>query len=232
MKTCRIITAAAAIAAAVSFQSCLKDDGGLKYEDVVPNAVVTVKPDGDKFYLQLDDSTVVYPSNLVKSPFGDREVRAFTNYRIEKEEKGVQTGNILWLKELLTKKTVASEGAEKDEENYGSDPVDIVEAFPTVCEDGYLTLRFRALWGRYTSIKHEVNLVTGVDPSDPYTVEFRHNSHGDINEVPVDAYVAFRLDQLPDTGDKTVKLKVKYCSATGKDKIMTFDYKTRPGDGK
>lgn len=225
------IIAAAALTAALSFQSCTKDDG-ISYADIVPNAVVTVKPEGNSFYLQLDDNTIIRPSNLTKSPFGDREVRAFTNYRLESEADGVQTGEVLWLRELLTKNTVASEGVEKDEENYGNDPVEIVKDFPTVCEDGYLTLRFRALWGRFGSIKHEVNLVTGVDPSDPYLVEFRHNMHGDLAEVPTDAYVAFRLDKLPDTEGKTVKLKVRFTSPSGNSRIETFDYRTRPGDGK
>ena len=144
----------------------------------------------------------------------------------------MQIGNVLWLKALLTKQTVASEGAEKDAEKYGSDPVEIIDAFPTVCEDGYLTLRFRALWSRFNYIKHEVNLVTGVDPSDPYLVEFRHNDHGDIKEIPTEAYVAFRLNQLPDTEGKTVKLKVRYNAPSGKTKTIEFNYKTRPGDGK
>ena len=63
MRTSRIIIAAV-LGAAVSMQSCTKDDG-FSYEDLIPNAVVTVKPDGDKFYLQLDDKTVIYPSNMV-----------------------------------------------------------------------------------------------------------------------------------------------------------------------
>lgn len=230
MKTSRIIIAAV-LGAAVSMQSCTKDDG-FSYEDLIPNAVVTVKPDGDKFYLQLDDNTVIYPSNMTKSPYGDKEVRAFTNYKLESQSNGVQIGNVLWLKALLTKQTVASEGAEKDVEKYGSDPVEIIDAFPTVCEDGYLTLRFRALWSRFNYIKHEVNLVTGVDPSDPYVVEFRHNDHGDIKEIPTEAYVAFRLNQLPDTEGKTVKLKVRYNAPSGKTKTIEFNYKTRPGDGK
>ena len=81
MRTSRIIIAAV-LGAAVSMQSCTKDDG-FSYEDLIPNAVVTVKPDGDKFYLQLDDKTVIYPSNMTKSPYGDKEVRAFTNYKLE-----------------------------------------------------------------------------------------------------------------------------------------------------
>lgn len=223
------------IAAAATMQSCLKDDG-ISYSELIPNAVVTIKPvaqNGYPFYMQLDDSTVIYPSNLNKSPFGDKEVRAFINYKKESEEKGAQVGFINWSRELLTKNTVESLGSdEKNTAKYGNDPVALVNAFPTVCEDGYLTLRFRTLWGAYINIKHEVNLVTGVDPSDPYLVEFRHNRFADAPEVQSDAYVAFRLNTLPDTQGKTVKLKVRYRNWDGETKVVEFDYKTRPGDGK
>ena len=227
MKLNRIITAFAASMALVSFTSCDKSQDGIPYDELIANAVVTVKPDGNSFYLQLDDSTVVIPSNLTKSPFGNSEVRVFTNYRIESQEKGRQVGHINWMRQMLTKKTVASQGVEKDKEEYGNDAVDVVNAFPTVCEDGYLTLRFRTYWGRTNSVQHTVNLVTGVDASDPYLVEFRHNDGGDVKEVEADAYVSFRLSELPDTEGKTVKLKVRYKTPSGDNKIITFNYKTR-----
>lgn len=226
MRTDRILIAAAALTAAVSLASCEKSDG-IPADQMFANAVVTVKPSGDTFYLQLDDSTIVRPSNLSKSPFGNEEVRAFTNYKIESEEKGEQVGHINWMRQILTKKTVASLGADKDKEEYGNDAADIVNAFPTVCEDGYLTLRFRAMWGLGSKVQHTVNLVTGVDESDPYLVEFRHNDGGDRREVEADGYVAFKLSGLPDTGGKTVKLRVRYKTYSGDSKIISFDYRTR-----
>ncbi len=227
MKMNRILIALAASMAMVSFNSCDKSQDGIPYDQLFANAVVTVKPSGDTFYLQLDDSTIVKPSNLTKSPFGDSEVRAFTNYKVESQTKGEQVGYINWMRQMLTKQTVASQGTEKDKEEYGNDVVDVVNAFPTVCEDGYLTLRFRTYWGRSSSVKHTVNLVTGVDESDPYLVEFRHNDGGDLKEIESDAYVSFRLSELPDTEGQTVKLKVRYKASSGDNKIITFDYKTR-----
>lgn len=47
----------------------------------------------------------------------------------------------------------------------------------TLAEDGYLTLRFRTVWGG--SQKHFVNLLLGQNPDNPYEVEFRHNAYGD-----------------------------------------------------
>lgn len=230
MKNGKIILAAAMLAAA-SLQSCLKDDGP-SYSELVPNAVVTVKPDGDKFYLQLDDSTVIYPTNMSKSPFGEKEVRAFVNYKIESEKDGEQQGFINWMNELLTKQTAVSEGSDdQNTKKYGNDQVELINAFPTVCEDGYLTLRFQTWLGSFSNEKHEVNLLTGVDENDPYTVEFRHNAHGDSPDVLSDGYVAFRLDQLPDTKGKTVTLKVKFNSPRG-ERTAEFKYRTRPSDSK
>lgn len=222
-------------AGALSALSCKKDDYP-PYDIMVANAVVTVKPDEAGFYLQLDDSTVIYPTNVKESPFGDKEVRAFINYKVEqKYGKGehprtslfAQDGYIYWFKDLLTKATVETKGtSEEDKTEYGNDAVEVVNAFPTVCEDGYLTLRFRAYWGLNGSVKHTVNLVTGTDPDDPYLVVFRHNDNGDTKDVLSDAYVAFNLSSLPDTNGEKVTLKLKYNTGNS-DKIIKFDYKTR-----
>lgn len=229
MKTTKLITIAAAAAAACTLQSCLKNSGN-DWDELVPNAVVTVKPSGESFYLQLDDNTVLYPSNMTKSPFGDKEVRAFTNYREESAGSGKITVHVNWLRELLTKKTDETKGSEEaDRTEFGNDPVELINAFPTVCEDGYLTLRFATLWGRYTNIKHRVSLITGTDPEDPYTLVFRHDACNDEANVEADGYVAFRLNSLPDTKGETVTLKVKFMSPSGA-KTAEFKYRTRPDD--
>ena len=44
----KFIIAAAALTAAISIQSCNKDDG-YSYDIIYPNALVTIKPDGDSF---------------------------------------------------------------------------------------------------------------------------------------------------------------------------------------
>ena len=209
-------------------QSCLKSNDD--YSELVPNAVVTVKPDGNSFYLQLDDETVLYPSNLTKSPFGDKEVRAFTNYKDDKNIDGKKTVIVNWLREMLTQETDESKGSkEADIKEYGNDPVEIINLFPTVCEDGYLTLRFEAPWSRNSAVQHRISLITGTDKDDPYTVVLRHNAFDDEQDVIATSYVSFRLDKLPDTKGETVTLKVKFLSPEG-EKTAKFDYKTRPSD--
>lgn len=217
---------AIAIVYAVSFQSCLNDDDNYYYGRY-PNALVTVKADtDDTFYLQLDDKTTLLPTNLSTSPFGDKEVRALVNYK-EVENPGSKYSKavyINWIDSILTK-PIAPDLGEGNDKVYGTDPVEIVNDWVTIAEDGYLTLRFRTVWGNLNKV-HFVNLLANRNPENPYEVEFRHNAKGDTYGEPRDALVAFKLDGLPDTEGKTVKLKLKWKSFSG-DKSAEFDYCTR-----
>ena len=166
--------AVALLLSALTFQSCNNDDD-TDWDRILPNALVTVKQNGDACYLQLDDNTTLLAKNLNK-PFGDKEVRALVNYSVTNEmnDKYNQVVHVNWIDSILTKKPVPSMGSdEANSEKYGNNQVDIVRDWVTVAEDGYLTLRFRALWGGQKP--HYINLVTGVNPENPYEVELRHN---------------------------------------------------------
>lgn len=228
MKTMNFLAGlAVAIMALFSFGSCDNDDTYYWYYPPMPNAVVTVKPiEGAGFYMQLDDTTTLYPVNMASSPFGGKEVRALVCYHEVEQandyyDKSVE---VYWIDSILTKKAVPYP-ADGDVSEYGDDPIEIVRDWVNIAEDGYLTLRFRTRWGD-TKVAHYVNLLTGVNPDDPYEVEFRHNAYGDINGMEGDALVAFRLSDLPDTGGKTVKLTLKYKSFSGEKKVQ-FDYCSR-----
>lgn len=220
----------AAVMLVSSFSACDNDDTYIWYYDAVPNALVTVKPvDGAGFYMQLDDSTTLHPVNMSVSPYGDKEVRALVNYAyVRPEENDYEKRsfkvNINWIDSILTKPAVPYP-ADGDVSEYGEDPIEIVRDWVNIAEDGYLTLRFRTRWGN-NGVVHFVNLLTGVNPDDPYEVEFRHNAYGDVNGTPGDALVAFRLSDLPDTNGKTVKLTLKYKSFSG-EKSIRFDYCSR-----
>ena len=84
------------------------------------------------------------PTNMSSSPFGDKEVRALVNYNEVSEsggryDKAVQVN---WIDSILTKSIAPDLGSENDVV-YGTDPVEIVNDWVTIAEDGYLTLRFR-----------------------------------------------------------------------------------------
>lgn len=222
------------LASVTLFQSCLNNES---HQYV--NAIVTVKPlDGNKaFYMQLDDSTTLWPDNLAKSPFGDKEVRALVIYEVLDSAKDGYDQSVLLssIDSVLTKKTVVTMGdKEADNAKYGNDPVEIVNDFTTVVEDGYLTLRFRVEMGMGNTT-HLMNLVTGTNPENPYEVVFHHKiENGDMASgmyPPMygDGIVAFRLNSLPDTKGEKVKLTVKWNSFQG-EKSHDFTYCTRPSD--
>ncbi len=228
MRTMKFLTVLVlTIVSAMAFVSCDDDDDRVWYYPSYPNALVTVKPvAGNAFFLQLDDSTTLYPTNMTTSPYGDKEVRALVNFTEVKPVNEDYTKSVVinWIDSILTKPAVPYPG-EGNDGKYGNDPIEIVRDWVNIAEDGYLTLRFRTRWGN-NGVAHFVNLLTGTNPNDPYEVEFRHNAFGDVNGMAGDALVAFKLTGLPDTGGKKVKLTLKYNSYDGV-KTIQFDYQSR-----
>lgn len=228
MKTMKFLAGLTfAIVSVFTLASCNDDDGYVWYYYPQPNALVTVKPiEGAGFYMQLDDSTTLYPVNMAASPYGDKEVRALVCYREVNPVNDYYSKSVevSWMDSILTKAAVPYP-ADGDVYEYGDDAIEIVKDWVNIAEDGYLTLRFRTLWGN-TGVAHYVNLLTGVNPDDPYEVEFKHNAYGDVEGIWGDALVAFRLSDLPDTEGKTVKITLKYKSFSG-EKSVQFDYCSR-----
>lgn len=215
--------------AVTAFTACDSDDD--KYIAICPTVqnfgIVTVKHSADSIvYLQLDDSTTLYPQNIMNSIFGGKEVRAFVDFSVMKENNSQYSYSVIVnsIDSVLTKPTVATLGTDNDQV-YGNDAVEVMKGFPTVCEDNYLTLYIATKFGN-TEKRHLVNLVTGTNADDPYEVELRHNAYGDTNGKTSYATVAFSLKKLPKTGGKTVRLKLKYQSFSG-EKTVQFDYKTK-----
>ena len=212
-------------------QSCDDDDNDHYFWDgpVTANALVTVKPMDTGVYLQLDDSTMLYPTNLQKASY-NKEMRALVSLsRPNKADilyaDGLQSVYVNWIDTIRTK-SMAKDMQGKNEATYGADPLEIVKDWTTVCEDGYLTLRFRTYFS--TGNVHRLNLVRG---SKPYEVELYHDAAGDslngLKPVQVgDGLIAFRLNDLPDTEGKTVELTLKYKSYSG-EKNIKFKYRTR-----
>ncbi len=207
--------------------SCNKNDG-YDMSMYYPNVLVTVKnvPDGTCF-LQLDDKTTLKPVNLSKSPFGKKEVRALANVLKVRDDASPynQAVKVNWIDSIRTKALVQTAGTDNDK-IFGTAPLEIVNNWITIVEDGYLTICFYGIWGR-TGKVHYVNLLTGTNPEDPYELELRHNANGDVSGYGEKAtgLIAFNLRSLPDTQGRTVKLKIKYSSFSG-NKTVSFDYVT------
>lgn len=228
MKTFKSIIAVAIIAVSGwILQSCNKSEPNYIY----PNALVTVKNANGICYFQLDDNTTLLPTNITKIPYNGKEVRALVNCAVtDVPHEGFSEAVIVNVMDsILTKHTVPSVDAETDEK-YGNDAVDILKDWVTVVEDGYLTMRFATTWGT-PRVAHGVNLLTGVNPENPYEVEFRHNANGDVfGNYYGSALVAFNLKDLPDTKGEKVKLTVRWKSFQG-EKTVQFDYCTRKSSG-
>lgn len=195
MRKLRQSMACALLAAGILvFQACTSDDG---YEPMgnYPNALVTIKsnPSTGQVYFQLDDSTTVLPVNMKASPYGNRELRAIANLTGVKGQRGhySQTAYINWIDTILTKK-MAPDLMKENDKAYGKDPIEVVNSWMTVAEDGYLTLRFRTYSG--SGCRHRLNLVKGDKPGE---VVLHHQVLGYTNGVVRDGMVAFRLDDQP-----------------------------------
>lgn len=208
----------------MAFMACNNDDD---YDNSVnyPNALVTIKTNTatGQVYLQLDDATTVLPTNMKTSRYGNRELRALANLTMQEGQPGhySKTAFVNWMDTILTKKMSPDLGA-KNDQTYGTDPLEIVKHWTTVVEDGYLTLRFRTYFGNRT--KHVVTLVKGANP---YEVVLHHDAKGDVRGIVKDGLVAFRLSDLPDTHGKAVDLTLKWKSFSGV-KSVTFKYTSRP----
>ncbi len=206
--------------------SCQKQDNETYY-----SALVTVKPNADntEVYFQLDDNTQLFPVNITASPYGKEEMRAFTTYRMAKdnEKKSSVTCQQIYvnvLNSILTKDTAENLGEAANIKAYGNDAVEIVNDWVTIAEDGYLNLRFRTYWGGVSA--HTVNLVYDGDDENPYHVSFYHDANGDLAGRLADGLVAFRLTELPDTHGETVDLTMEWNSFSGYKKAV-FKYCTR-----
>ena len=223
-----ILTCLGLMASAFTLQSCLDDDDDACYVICPveqPNALVTVKPIADKnnaFFMQLDDSTAIWPVNLRQSPFGNKEVRALINFRKPTEEeisKSGLEGNkeyfvfVNWIDSILTKPMVESMGsAEENLRKYG-----------------YLTLRLRTRWGGNT--KHVVNLVHRQDVNTPYYFTLYQDAKGDTRGQMGDALVAFKLadNVIPRQNYHEETLTLEWLSYSG---TKTAQFKFRPGNAR
>ena len=220
-----IITALAVIAA--SLQSCQKSE-----IEQYTNAIVTVIPpqSGTTISVMLDENTVAYPVNYSGNDLGPKEQRALITFREPKGNEAINSSSagpqifIAAFKPILTKQLAENLGEEQNAQSYGQDPVEIVNDWTTLAEDGYMNICFRTWWGGTAT--HLVNMVYTPEPVNPYCVTFYHDRMDDAANEINDGIVAFSLDGLPDTQGQTVDLVVKWMSYTGQ-KQASFKYRTR-----
>jgi len=225
MKRAFIITASL-LSLIFSLNSCNKTTSGVMME-----ALATCKETSSgAFYLQIDDKTILEPNNIQGNPYGE-QTRAFVAYidygqSTVTEGITVRKGDITGISKVLTKDAVASEGAAIDPVKYGNDPMDIVNNYATVVEDGYISIAFRSLWG-VSGTTHTFNLVKNVDATDPYLFELRQNYNGDnpTGGLYLFGNVAFNISDIISDKDKTYNISVRHYGTDGQLKTAKFTYK-------
>lgn len=214
--------------AGLSLQSCLDDDND-SYSAGFPNALVTVKTtDDNKTYFQLDESTTLYPENITTELYDGKQVRALMNFEeVDKQTPGfTKTVRVNWIDSIRTKDMVLLSD-KVTQEWLGNDPVEIVNDWVTVAEDGYLTLCVRTVWGNPSKV-HYMNLLGDVNPENPFEVELRHNASGDIYGSLGNALIAFRLNEIPAEIPEGQMLTVKWKAFNGTEKKANFKLTSGP----
>ena len=218
-----------ALVTAMSLQSCLDDDDDDDKTIIDPNlganAIVTLKtnPATGQFYMQLNDSVTVIPTNMKESPYGNKELRAIALITYKDKADSFhysRSGDVLIIDTIRTKQM--SPVVNDIAKTYGTDPLEIINDWVTVCEDGYLTLHFRTYFGN--GKVHTLRLVNTGDN----TVTLYHDANGDNqnNSRPGDGLIAFHLNDLPETNGQYKEITLKWNSFSG-EKSVKFRYKSR-----
>ncbi|MCI1247281.1 MAG: NigD-like protein [Prevotella sp.] len=215
---------------ALSLQSCLDDDDDNYDYYYGANALVTLKSSSSgHLLLQLDDSTLLYPVNMSSSPYGNKELRALVKIRDPRGNEGINKDNLAdslknvyvsWIDSVRTKPMAPSYGV-KNDSIYGNDPLELVDSWMTVSEDGYLTVNFRTYFGNGSV--HTLNLVKGDSTN---VLELHQDANGDHGGRLGDGIIAFRLDSLVDTKGEYKTFTLKWKSFDGI-KSHQFKYRTR-----
>ncbi len=217
MKTLRMTALCVALATTIGITSSCSNDDNYDWKMLRPTALVTVYPsDNSTFLLQLDNKTTLVPTNIKKSPFGDKVVRALVNYNEEDNKGNMRNVHINWIDSIRTKEPVICHSNE-EAAKYGNDPIEIIKDWVTVAEDGYITLRIRTKWGP-TRKPHVINLLSGLNATDAYEMELRHDAKGETEGVWGDALIAFNINKLA-AGDKEKTIKLKWKSFVGEKSI-------------
>lgn len=213
-------------------QSCSDDDDEYYYDVNVPNAIVSIASNGNGHpILVLNDSTQLYPVNLRSELYGGKRMRAFVSLRQPKDSElsdgiyadGLKNVYVNWIDTIRTKEMAPDQGL-KNDSVYGNDPLEIVDDWTTCVEDGFLTIRFRTLFGNGKT--HILNLVKGSDDNE---VVVHQNANGDVRGTMGDGIIAFSLQKLGLQPGTTHQLTVKWNSFSGM-KSHTFTYRVPKRD--
>ncbi|MDR2921120.1 MAG: NigD-like protein [Tannerella sp.] len=203
------------------FNSCDDDDDSYSLGDVW-GSIATVRPlseNSNNYSLVLDDGTTLWPAaNHAPWYTPKANQRAIVYYTILSDyfqgyDHAIMVRDI---SDILTKFPAENLGSEGNDEEYGTDPVEILDMW---IGDGYLNVWFGFNYSG--KVKHFMNLVQRQDINTPYYFEFRHNAYDDTGNSGQKGLVAFNLSSLNIEEEVTLTIKVNTFEG---DKMYTIKY--------
>ncbi|MDR1406525.1 MAG: NigD-like protein [Tannerella sp.] len=215
----KLLKSALCIVLAGLLLNACNDDGVYSMNDAW-YSIATVNPLGDGAYsFTLDDGTTLWPA-ATDAPWYDaqQKQRVIVVYTILSDRfQGYDHAvKVLDIRNVLTK-DVAKDLDEKNDGEYGRDPVKILNMW---IGDGYLNVEFGFRNGGM-GVVHYVNLVKMDNADTPYSYEFRHNAYGDNTLYAQKGMVAFDLSDIRETEE--IELTVKINTFEGElEKKITF----------
>ncbi|MDR0756260.1 MAG: NigD-like protein [Tannerella sp.] len=183
-------------------------------------SVATVNPLEDGAYsLTLDNGTTLWPAATDVPWYSpEHKRRAIAVYTLLSDSfQGYDHAvKIFDIRNVLTK-AVAEDLGEKNDGEYGVDPVNILNMW---IGDGYLNVEFSFKNGG-TGVVHYINLVKMEHADTPYYFEFRHHAYGDNALHAQKGIVAFDLSDI--RGGEEIELTVRINTFEGElTKKITF----------
>lgn len=190
------------------------------------SAIATLFLSGEGvYYLQVDADTRVYPANFRDLCHTTPEVpcRIVGEMTVYNRQYGAYGwyGLIDWFDFIEKGPVLAERGA-------GKDGVDVLADWMTSLEDGFLTLHFQTWWG-FETRRHELRLVIGTNPDDPYELLLVHNANDDPKSYQADALIYFDIQPyLPEPEDPLhTTVTLKWTDDAGQIQTRSFPYAGR-----
>jgi len=187
------------------------------------NGLVTVKTlESGTVYFQLDEKTTLQPVSW-SNVFG-KEVRALLDYSELSQESELFTKvvKVNHIDSIRTKKAVSLMFRNTDE-TLGDQPIELIDDWMNVCEDGYMNVHFAYQCGD-DLVKHELNL--GIHPDKPYDLYLWLDRKNDSGTLWKDDLVAFDITGfIPCEEGEVVSLTLHWNSHDG---AKTLKFKCKP----
>lgn len=212
----------------ILFTSC--DNDGYSLGDWWADYAVVHKTDNELFTLTTDQGAVLFPSaSAIPSDYLNNNDRVLVNFTILGDADStspydyyVKVNDVY---KILTKDILDYTPSVSD--SLGNDPIFLNEIR---VRNGFITLDF-FFGGSLGGPKHMVNMARHplLTPDKRIVLDFRHNAFGDPHSYNYRSLVAFPINNIIDTSQDSVQLRVLYNGYEKEEKVdLTWRAKENP----